>query len=355
MNLIANARKPLTGTLMSLLVLFHSPAFARDLSADVEQALDNSSPLSKYVSKNELHQTSQEIEYKNLIKGKVIIVDTRDRVRCSEVERQLHNSGIRKSSNSYDQLCTLNEKHPFSSVIIFEKTSAKTLENHLQINRMNSQEKTIFTETRNLSFAAAGVAGLLYMMPTSISNWDREDIRNNLGTKYQENIKNGPIKDKDDWAINYIGHPVSGAAYYQVARNLGLSPLKSFGYSIFMSTFFWEYGVEALAETPSIQDLWITPILGSLLGEVFFNLEKTVTKNNGKVFGSKRLGAFAMVLLDPAGSLSDQINKLFQKDVIKESKLYLTSNNPLCSNSDPRNQQLTCNKNVLGLKLEFTF
>lgn len=351
MDPFTKARNPLTWTLMALLLLLQIPAAAMDL----EEAIDNSSALSKYVSKNEIHRISNEIEYRNLVKGKVIIVDTRDRARCLEVERQLHNSGIRRSSHSHDQLCTVNDKSPYSSVIIFEKITAKTLENHLQINRMNSQEKTIFTETRNLSFAAAGVAGLLYMMPTSISKWDREDIRNNLGSKYQENIKNGPIKDKDDWAINYIGHPVSGAAYYQVARNLGLSPLQSFGYSLFMSTFFWEYGVEALAETPSIQDLWITPILGSLLGEVFFHLEKTVEKNKGKVLGSKTLGSIVMVLLDPAGSLSDQINKLFNREVIKDSKLYLTTQNPLCEASSPRNQQLSCNKNVLGLKLEFTF
>ncbi|MNL27232.1 hypothetical protein D3C87_1488100 [compost metagenome] len=96
--------------------------------------------------------------------------------------------------------------------------------------------------------------------------------------------------------------------------------MQSFGYSVMMSTFFWEYGVESFAEVPSIQDLIVTPIIGSLLGEAFFRLERNIQENHGKVWGSETLGKVCMVLLNPAGALSDQINKIFGTKVIKESK-----------------------------------
>ncbi|WP_203249645.1 MULTISPECIES: DUF3943 domain-containing protein [Cysteiniphilum] len=64
----------------------------------------------------------------------------------------------------------------------------------------------------------------------------------------------------------YIGHPYAGAIYYMAARDSGFGEFESFLYSAFISTFFWEYGVEAFAEVPSIQDLIVTPVDGWLLG-----------------------------------------------------------------------------------------
>ncbi|MFZ2890098.1 DUF3943 domain-containing protein, partial [Sulfuricurvum sp.] len=52
-----------------------------------------------------------------------------------------------------------------------------------------------------------------------------------------------------------------------MARNDGLSIGESAAFSTLMSTFFWEYGYEAFAEVPSIQDLIFTPLVGSLFGE----------------------------------------------------------------------------------------
>lgn len=96
--------------------------------------------------------------------------------------------------------------------------------------------------------------------------------------------------------------------------------MQSFGYSFLMSTFFWEYGVESLFETPSWNDLWATPIIGSLIGELFLQLYQKVENNNGEVLGSRRLGFGAKLLLNSAETLRPYINRIFGSQVIKSGR-----------------------------------
>jgi hypothetical protein len=104
--------------------------------------------------------------------------------------------------------------------------------------------------------------------------------------------------------INYIGHPISGAFYYSLARNDGMTIGESAAFSTLMSTFFWEYGYESFAEIPSIQDLIFTPLLGSILGEQMFSLQKKLDQKGGVVFGSKTLGNISYFILDPLGDIA---------------------------------------------------
>ena len=75
-----------------------------------------------------------------------------------------------------------------------------------------------------------------------------------------------PIWDKDDWAFNYVGHPIAGSYYYNSVRSQNATWLESFLFATFQSCV-WEYVIEGLAERPSIQDLIVTPIGGVIIGE----------------------------------------------------------------------------------------
>jgi len=153
------------------------------------------------------------------------------------------------------------------------------------------------------------VMGLLYVAPESVSKWTEEQKElGDLGNKWNQNVKDGPVVDEDDFVINYVGHPVSGAYYYVVARNDGYGWFGSFMYSVFVSTFVWEYGYEAFAEIPSIQDLISTPLVGSIMGEGMYHLEKMLDENGGLVFGSKTLGNVCYAFLNPFGRLADSLN-----------------------------------------------
>ncbi|HEU4791397.1 MAG TPA: DUF3943 domain-containing protein [Flavobacterium sp.] len=148
--------------------------------------------------------------------------------------------------------------------------------------------------------------GVLYAMPESVTNWDKEAMKENgITYKWKQNVKAGPVWDEDDWVLNWITHPYSGGVYYMTARSSGFNMLESFLYSAFMSTCFWEYGIEAFAEIPSKQDLIITPVVGSVVGEGFFYAKKSILRHDKKVLNSKALGYTTLFLIDPFNTLLD--------------------------------------------------
>lgn len=157
-------------------------------------------------------------------------------------------------------------------------------------------------------YVGAAVIGfaVLWSMPESVTNWDKEQMREKgILWKWKENVKAGPVMDKDNWVLNWISHPYFGGVYYMTARSSGFTVLESFGYSALMSTFFWEYGIESFAEIPSKQDLVITPVLGSLLGEGFFYAKKSILKHDKKVLKSKVLGLTSLFLMEPFNTILD--------------------------------------------------
>ena len=148
--------------------------------------------------------------------------------------------------------------------------------------------------------------GLLWVMPESVTNWDKETIKEKgVLWKWQENVKAGPVMDQDHWVLNWITHPYFGGIYYITARSSGFTVLESFGYSAIMSTFFWEYGIEAFAEIPSIQDVIITPVVGSVMGEGFFYVKKSIVRHDKKILKSRALGITALFLMDPFNTILD--------------------------------------------------
>ena len=185
--------------------------------------------------------------------------------------------------------------------------------------RLGSQTKSIF----GYGFA---VIGVLALMPESITNWDDSSSEQNLGEKWLENVKEGPVWDRDDWYINVLGHGYFGGVYYQTARKSGYRQWDAFMYSFLMSTFYWEYGIEAFAEVPSIQDLVITPVIGWAYGEWAYNTEKDIWASGGKVLGSEGLGNTALFFLDPVDSLGRNFNAMVGKDIIKAGTGYFTYN-----------------------------
>ncbi len=170
-----------------------------------------------------------------------------------------------------------------------------------------------FRDYRRLGYNTSiyfGVAVLgfvaLWSMPESVTKWDKEQMRKKgVLWKWNQNVKIGPVWDKDNWVLNWIAHPYCGGIYYMTARSSGFTILESFGYSALMSTFFWEYGVESFAEIPSKQDLIITPVLGSLLGEGFYYAKKSILKHDKKVLKSKILGLTTLFLIDPFNTVLD--------------------------------------------------
>ena len=181
----------------------------------------------------------------------------------------------------------------------------------------------LWSQTNSIFAYGFGVIGLIALLPEDISNWDKEE---GIFNKWTDNVKGGPVWDRDTGALNLIGHPYFGGVYYQVARKSGYRQWDSFLYATIMSTFYWEYGIEAFAETPSIQDLVITPVLGWAYGEWAFNTEMDIREDGGDVWGSSILGSTALFFLDPVDSMSVGINNMFGKEIIRAGTGYVSFN-----------------------------
>jgi len=147
------------------------------------------------------------------------------------------------------------------------------------------------------------IVGLLYVAPESVSGWTDEQKKK---MNWSENVKN-PHRDSDENYINYLLHPYWGATYYIRGRERGLDGTQSFLFSAAMSTMY-EFGVEAIFEKPSYQDLWATPVLGSLLGEFVFSpiRDHIRAKESDLDWGDKTILFFT----DPLGVINSQSDRV---------------------------------------------
>ncbi len=174
----------------------------------------------------------------------------------------------------------------------------------------------LWHQTKVVFIGGFAVMGVILLLPEEISKWDKSEFgKGQLLEKWWDNVRAGPVWDNDKWYINYIGHPYFGGVYYQGARKSGYNEWNSFMYSALMSTFYWEYGIEAFAEVPSMQDLVVTPLGGWIYGEWAHNKEQEIRARGGTALGSKTWGSISLFLLDPLGSIDTWVRKKFNKNI----------------------------------------
>ncbi|MBC7174029.1 MAG: DUF3943 domain-containing protein, partial [Polyangiaceae bacterium] len=98
--------------------------------------------------------------------------------------------------------------------------------------------------------------------------------------------------DNNGWGINFIGHPLSGAAYYGFPRANGMSMPASAFYAVGAS-FLWEFVAE-LQDKISLNDLITTPLSGIALGEFFSRLARYL--NSAPAGGNRVQRAFGWTI-----------------------------------------------------------
>lgn len=165
----------------------------------------------------------------------------------------------------------------------------------------------MWINTAVLSGAFIATLFTLELLPEDATAWNRAAINSvPMFTRWYRNIfvKN-PEWDHDKFIFNYVLHPYAGAAYFMSARSCGFSFWGSMLYSAAISTVGWEFGIEAFMERPSYQDLFITPVVGSLIGEGFYRGKRAIVERGYTLLGSPVLGHIACFLLDPVNEVID--------------------------------------------------
>ena len=87
------------------------------------------------------------------------------------------------------------------------------------------------------------------------------------------------------------------------ARSCGFNFYQSLLYSAAISTIGWEYGIEACMERPSIQDLFITPLVGSAIGEMFYKVKRHIVAHDYTLWSSRIIGNIVVFLVDPVNEV----------------------------------------------------
>ncbi len=182
----------------------------------------------------------------------------------------------------------------------------------------------MWINTSVLCGAFVGTLFVLELLPEDATAWNRASISQTpMFKRWFRNIfKRGPEWDHDNPIFNYVLHPYAGAAYFMSARSCGFSFWGSMLYSAAISTVGWEFGIEAFMERPSYQDIVVTPVVGSLLGELMYRGKRTIVQNGYEMLGSPVLGRIACFFLDPVNEVIDLFRGNPARRAASRNKLY---------------------------------
>jgi len=158
-------------------------------------------------------------------------------------------------------------------------------------------------------FAAIGV---LYAMSESVTGWSDEQKSEYSLSIWWDNVRH-PSWDSDSHFINYVTHPYWGAAYFVRARERGYDERQASWYSAALSTTY-EFGAEAIFEEPSIQDLIVTPVLGSLLGKYFVEIRYDIQSASSARGFETTKEKWVMTLTDPLGALNRRVREALGRE-----------------------------------------
>ncbi len=163
----------------------------------------------------------------------------------------------------------------------------------------------MWVNTAVLTGAFVSTLFVLEMLPEDATAWNRREIESKpFYKRWADNIfRLNPEIDHDNLVFNYVLHPYAGAAYFMAARSCGFNFFQSMLYSALISTVGWEFGIEACMERPSYQDIIITPLVGSLFGELFYHAKRHIVDHDYTLCGSRLLGNIVVFLVDPVNEV----------------------------------------------------
>ena len=168
-------------------------------------------------------------------------------------------------------------------------------------------------DTGYFMFYQFAVIAALYVGPESISGWSSDKKENFSVEQWKGHVRH-VVWDHDDLFINYVLHPYWGATYFTRAQNRGFGKAGSFWYSAMLSTIY-EFGAEALFEYPSIQDMIVTPVVGSFIGDYFMDVRADIRERELATNHLSGTDHFLLIATDPLGVLNEKMDGLLGRSV----------------------------------------
>ena len=120
--------------------------------------------------------------------------------------------------------------------------------------------------------------------------------------------------DKDDYHYNIYKHTFVGQYYYLFYRSRGYTKRDSFLWS-FVSSAAFEYMIETLTEPPSHQDVYQTPVYGTILGFYTESLSEYFYESDYQMV------RFFSYVFNPFRILPSTKNMYFSANLLGEEKI----------------------------------
>lgn len=141
-------------------------------------------------------------------------------------------------------------------------------------------------------------------------------------------------------------------------RDMALAGLSAGGILYFFpeqKIFFWEINDNSRNNngSESIDDILMNPLIGGILRGVLSNLQKDLKNNDGKLMGSRRAGSFAMIILNPAEALAQNVNHFAGGKVFEDGSTEITTIAPMRPEYMP--DPLKTPPNYIGLHFQLRF
>jgi hypothetical protein len=199
----------------------------------------------------------------------------------------------------------------------------------------------------------AVVAGILYLLPESVTKWTAEQRKTSI-SRWWENVQH-PQWDQDHWYVNYFGHPYFGAIAYVRARERRFGAFGGFWYAALLSTLY-EFGIEALFERPSYQDMIVTPVGGLLLGALLFEPIRRHIQDKPQRQWYDHL---TLAVTDPLGTTNSWLERSLGIDADLLVQFRPPTPTPYASFHEPTarllNRPPELHRRSLGIGIEFVF
>jgi predicted membrane protein len=134
------------------------------------------------------------------------------------------------------------------------------------------------TAGEELAFLGVGTTWYWLARKQNLFDWDRPSLKQRFTFQAMR-------FDNNKFPINFVWHPLSGAAYYAAPRTNGFSMWASSALAL-GACVGWEYGIE-FREKVSINDLIFTPLPAISVGEFYSRLALYLNRSPGR-FGPVR-------------------------------------------------------------------
>ncbi len=199
-----------------------------------------------------------------------------------------------------------------NNVFGINNTDKKQLQTQPPTTKLKSTYYTYLDRKHSLKESRSTI-GIIYGLTWMIYPLTQFDTIKKHGSfsKYRDNFGK-LVFDNDNPIWNWFIHPLSGSQLFLTYRAIGYSRINAMTMSIISSTLF-EFTVEIYTEPASVQDLYQTPVLGSVLGVIFEKVSLYLL-NSGNSFG-KFFGHF----LNPATLFKFYEGKIQFTPVIKKN------------------------------------